>query len=319
MKEGAVAANSAELISSVELFADLAGDELEQLATFTSPFELAPGEVLLHRGERTDSIFLIADGLLEVLTRGPNGWINVGQVGPNEIAGEMALLTGEQRSATLRAVVRTWGVAIGRDVIDSLRRSHRPGGLMISRHLAAIACNRIRRRLDGFAGDSRQAAHRTHAVAAEVPCEPDGLPHVASLPWFSALGGELASVLDHGHWIRVTRGSILALPGDVPPAIYVPTRGALEELLDAGDRRYRTRLAGPGRAAANLGVVDDGASPTTIRALERAIVFALPRSALREIWEGRGRMTRALLSAVTEDLAGAIVAANAPHPWERRH
>ncbi len=307
----------AKLLGRMELFSDLPSKDLEQLSAYAIHFDLEPGKTLFRRGDRTNAVFLIDRGRLEVVSSSLNGQHVVGHIGANEIAGEMALLSGEPRSATLRATEPTSGVAISKDVIDSLRRSPRLGGLEISRHLVDVACRRIRRRLAEFAEQNtpQRSAH-PRTVGDEAP--PDGLDHVASLPWFSVLGQALPDVVEAGRWWKVPRGAVIVDPGTDPTGILVPTRGAVEELLDAGERRYRVRLAGPGRMAAKLGVLDDGGSPVTVRSLERAIVFELPRDVLADSLRGEGRVTRALLNAITEDLAGAVAAANAPHPWELR-
>jgi len=64
------------------------------------PFRrLKPGEVLVEQGEPGDELFLLFDGMLDVERDGEK----IAEVGPGAVLGEMALLEGGHRTATLRA------------------------------------------------------------------------------------------------------------------------------------------------------------------------------------------------------------------------
>jgi Cyclic nucleotide-binding domain len=65
------------------------------------PFRrLRPSESLVKQGEPGDELFLLFDGVLAVEVDGQV----ITEVGPGAILGEMALLRGGRRTATLRAV-----------------------------------------------------------------------------------------------------------------------------------------------------------------------------------------------------------------------
>jgi CRP-like cAMP-binding protein len=76
--------------------------------------KLRPGETLVTQGDPGDELFLLFDGVLEVERDGEL----VAQVGPGAILGEMALLKGGRRTATLRASTRCRVAVAPRDVID---------------------------------------------------------------------------------------------------------------------------------------------------------------------------------------------------------
>ena len=63
---------------------------------------LSEGEDLVRQGEPGDRLFLLLDGVLDVLVDGAQ----VAQVGPGAVSGERALLEGGSRTATLRAHTR---------------------------------------------------------------------------------------------------------------------------------------------------------------------------------------------------------------------
>jgi hypothetical protein len=65
------------------------------------PFrKLRPGQALVEQGEPGDELFLLFDGVLAVEVDGQT----IAEVGPGAILGEMAVLRGGRRAATLRAV-----------------------------------------------------------------------------------------------------------------------------------------------------------------------------------------------------------------------
>jgi Zn-dependent peptidase ImmA (M78 family) len=67
---------------------------------------LDSGEPVLWQSERNTDIFILVDGLLEILVDGPGGFgaHHIGTVKPGALFGEYSFITGEPVSATVRAV-----------------------------------------------------------------------------------------------------------------------------------------------------------------------------------------------------------------------
>jgi hypothetical protein len=79
------------------------------------PFrKLRTGQALVEQGEPGDELFLLFDGVLAVEADGQT----IAEVGPGAILGEMALLQGGRRTATLRAVTPCRIAAVPGDRID---------------------------------------------------------------------------------------------------------------------------------------------------------------------------------------------------------
>ncbi len=77
-------------------------EELQELSQFTHKNLYAPGEVIVLKGAPGASLFTIVSGDVDILT-GDLTSKPVATLGPKDIFGEMSLLTGEPRSATVRA------------------------------------------------------------------------------------------------------------------------------------------------------------------------------------------------------------------------
>ncbi len=93
------------LLRSLDLLATLTPEAQEQLAASvrTRPYEA--GKVVIREGEEGDSFFIIAKGRADVAVGASTGvGRSVATLGPGTCFGEMSLLTGARRSATVRVL-----------------------------------------------------------------------------------------------------------------------------------------------------------------------------------------------------------------------
>ncbi len=135
--------------------------ELETLAQSVRQRSLSPGEVLMEEGEAGGSLFLLSEGLLEVLKGGAGGLERVAIVEPGQVVGEMSLLTGEARSATVRAMADCVVQEVG---ADSLR------SLLVERPAIAEGLSRVaaRRFADSTKPPQTAEEHKAEGAAALI-------------------------------------------------------------------------------------------------------------------------------------------------------
>ncbi len=86
-------------IFDVPLFADLPVAARRRLAATAVSVDLPAGAVLMDEGSTAEAVYVLQTGRLEVLIGGRL----VRELGPGAVLGELAVLTGELRSATVRA------------------------------------------------------------------------------------------------------------------------------------------------------------------------------------------------------------------------
>ena len=98
-------------IRSDPLFAPLSMAIVEQLAAALQPFELEAGAFLMREGDAGDRYYLIDDGRVAVIQAGES----LRECGPGESVGEIALLRGVPRTASVQAVDAVRGLILGRD------------------------------------------------------------------------------------------------------------------------------------------------------------------------------------------------------------
>ncbi len=97
-------------------------------------FRIERGEVLFRKGDVGDSMYILMSGRLQVSTDLPDGSQKVlGYVMQGESVGEMALITGEHRSATVRAMRASILIKLPAQTFHVLARSHPELLLNISR------------------------------------------------------------------------------------------------------------------------------------------------------------------------------------------
>ena len=86
---------------------------------------LAAGEVVFREGEPSRAVLLIIAGEVEALKAIPGGHILLGRAGAGEIVGEMGVIEGRPRSATVRTLVPVTGELLDRDTFLLIRRLNR--------------------------------------------------------------------------------------------------------------------------------------------------------------------------------------------------
>jgi len=84
------------------------------------------GEILCRKGDIGDSFFIIVTGNASVIVCNEKGKCEVALLGPNDVFGEMQLLTGEPRSAEVKASTELKVLRLKKDQFDKLMRELRP-------------------------------------------------------------------------------------------------------------------------------------------------------------------------------------------------
>ena len=93
-----------EALRATQLFADLPDDELRELVDLCELRDLAAAECLIEEGTDGEAFFVIVDGELEVTKRSGEGELPLARLGPGGIVGEMAVIEGRPRNASVTAV-----------------------------------------------------------------------------------------------------------------------------------------------------------------------------------------------------------------------
>ncbi len=152
------------------------------LVDLESEFELVSlygGEVLLRQGDCTDSVFIVVSGRLRVATTTAEGLeVPLAELGAGETVGEMALLSGEPRSATVYAIRDTQLAQLSKSSVERLLEQYPKAMLrLLTGRLVARVRNMSR-------GERRDTAIVTVAVVPaglDVPLDAFGEKLAAAL------------------------------------------------------------------------------------------------------------------------------------------
>ena len=108
-----------ECLQQVPVFVPLAEEEVERLAKGSSTRVYAPGEAIVRQGQEGNSMFVITRGSVTVRIKEGDVRKEVNKLTANDFFGEMSLLTGQPRTATVVADEET-------EVIQIKKSSLRP-------------------------------------------------------------------------------------------------------------------------------------------------------------------------------------------------
>jgi small-conductance mechanosensitive channel/CRP-like cAMP-binding protein len=105
--------DTAAMLSKLELFTPFPPEELRAIDAAASSRHFGAGEEIVTEGRAGSTFYVVMAGALSVRVGQPGR--EVATLGPGEAFGEMSLLTGEPRSATVVAVEDVWLLELDRD------------------------------------------------------------------------------------------------------------------------------------------------------------------------------------------------------------
>ncbi len=116
-------AGRVEVLSRLPLFASMTGDECRALAAQLAEAPYLAGDVISREGEISDSMFVLAGGAVAVYRGGGEDRKLLTELGAPDYFGEMGLLTGQARSATVVARGEVLCYRLDRQGFDAILRA----------------------------------------------------------------------------------------------------------------------------------------------------------------------------------------------------
>ncbi len=206
------------------LLSGLSQAELERIAQVAVPRSFPKGARVFHEGDQSDACYIIRDGEVRVTREHSDGRaIALATLGPGEIVGELAMLDGEVRSASVEAVSDVELLAIAaRDMRGLLERNPE-----ITAKLVVALTQRVRETNERVARQSFQTVpSRVAGVLSQLVAEAgsdgngarDGVTirmNQADLAQLAGTSRESVSrflaVLERAGVVRVGRGRVTVL------------------------------------------------------------------------------------------------------------
>ena len=187
----------AAFLSGIKVFSDLSAEELADLAAKLEPVELPAGRLLLTQGGDADALYVVVTGRLRVSVIDGDEERTLHELSRGQVFGEVALLTGRPRTATVRSLRDSYLLRLPASEFHRLIDEHPKLLLAVSRLLV----DRLLR-VDRHQGD--QETVRTLALVPAGDCES-----------FERTCEQIQLALSSlGRSISLTSGSVDAVLGD---------------------------------------------------------------------------------------------------------
>jgi len=129
-----------------EALTELDGGEIKHLAGLLKAFEVPAKTVLFREGDPAGYMGMVLDGRLVVTKRNEeDAGKPLYSMSAGKVFGEMAMLDGEPRSATIMAAVDSTIAVLSRDGFEQLCKDRPVIALKVLRRLGRLLSQRLRR------------------------------------------------------------------------------------------------------------------------------------------------------------------------------
>lgn len=134
-----------QFLERVSLFKEFDEEELSFFIRGMNRINFQRGEIICKEGDSADSMYIIREGVVEVITTSYlGGEVTIARLGEGLAMGEMALVDSDTRSATLKAETEVVLYEITRWDFEDLLEGMSPTYHKLLDQIAHIACDRIR-------------------------------------------------------------------------------------------------------------------------------------------------------------------------------
>jgi NTE family protein/lysophospholipid hydrolase len=239
--------------ASGDAFSGVAPATIDALAAAMERVELPAGTVLVQQGDPADSLFVVLEGRLAsaVGTDAAPARQALGAMGPGDVIGEVAVLTGTRRTATVRSETAASVAALS---AADLWRIAADDPALVDR-LLATSVRRLRR---------GQFASFLSTLLGPISTE------------------LLDRIEPRIEWVTLRGGEVLFAPGDPGDALYVVLAGRLRLIGPAQpDREASVEELGRGQPIGMTSVLTGHPRQQTVVAIRDSELARIDRATLR--------------------------------------
>ena len=262
-------------LTASELFAALEPELLERLEARLEQVTLADNEVLVSQGDVGHALYVLISGELEVRVRTAGGSaVTVDRLGPGASVGEMALVVGQERTATVVASGHAELVRLAREDFEKV----------------AEVYPRLREEL------VRQMEPRLQRIQLGAIIN----------TWFSALTpAEVHELQRAVEWVRTGAGETLYRQGDAADGMFLLVSGRLRVTRTGSDGEgFPLGEIGRGGSVGEYGVLSDAPRGETVTALRDSHLVKLDRQLIARHPSVIAQIARTALSRLQSGQAG---------------
>ena len=120
------------MIRKIPMFGELSVDEAKLVLSACQQKEYEPNEVIFKYGGGSSEMLILMSGELDVRSL---GGVSVAQINPGQMVGEMGVITGKIRSATVVSSEKSIALSLNTAEFDRLLRKYHCIGLKMLRNV----------------------------------------------------------------------------------------------------------------------------------------------------------------------------------------
>jgi len=239
----------AEFLAGSDLLPGLAAESFLAVAEDMQCLDLAEGDDLLTQGDTAEHAFVVVSGELGVLFDREDGEQQLSVLGPGAVVGEIGLMAGDTRSATVRALSAATVVSLAAGGFRRLLAENPEQ----AEALATRATLRLR--------ESQLVEHFNHL--------------------FGIIDHEVISLIDAlTEWVSLPAGQLLFDEGDDGDAAYLVATGRLSVFKqDAAGEEVLIGQLGRGDIVGELSLIDGEPRSATVYAVRDTRLIRFSREA----------------------------------------
>jgi hypothetical protein len=132
-----------EVLDSCSLFDGMRASQIKKVILLGEVLETPIGHEVIREGESGKDMYVILDGAVSVRKGGLDASAEVAQMGPGQIFGEMALVTGQPRTATVVAMDDTKLLLLHWSGIEKLNRLYPRVSARLFKNLSAVLSRKL--------------------------------------------------------------------------------------------------------------------------------------------------------------------------------
>ncbi|MFP4147959.1 MAG: cyclic nucleotide-binding domain-containing protein [Nitriliruptoraceae bacterium] len=262
----------AQRLGAIEPFAGLEDEVIATVAAAGRVVEVAVGEHLVETGDPAGALYVVLSGrLIALAAPGDADAAALAELKPGAVVGEIAVLTGGERSATLRALDPVEAVEIdGPRFVALLEEQPELGAALARLASARLFATRLRGHLTDLFPDPETA--------------------------------DLGSVVADAEVVDLEPGEVLFSQGDPADAAYLVVSGRVRVLQRDRDGEITQPVGevGPGELIGERALLADAPRNATIVAARRTHLARMPRAGFERLMLAEPRamlaVTRRLLA-----------------------
>lgn len=303
-------------LATTPLFQDLGPGELSETLGGVQRVRLSDGTALMEQGDPPNGAYLLLEGRARVFTKLPGGGETlIAEVEPGSLIGELALIRGAKRGATVRAVGEVVAAFVERQFFIASLLQLRPAAIKLLRRLALI----LTERLSAAHGRIRAHVESQGPYFWPLPAPGASLPPDADfdvraflpiLPCFKDFDrADIDAVFAQARIESLPCGQDLADLDARSDTAYLVVHGAVAFGFLCDGKFHQLNVLGPGQFCLIGSVLEERPADASYVVRETATLLALPGPAVRALSGAGGQTTLRFLGAVNEHQANMIIRA----------